>query len=205
MSPPPDGTHVAHRAWAFDRQSSSPALCRGCPPRRFFAVDIARVTGTGMQTRKYRHAAPCALVGGKMKIIARTKQAYRTAYAALASQAHRARAAAAPRCAAAVAHVQRWSSIAASRLRSARVQVAHQLVQRALHTGDVPSDLDRRAVACRTAMWCFVAMAALVWPILGWKFAVLPLLAALTAGSVATVFWEAAAELEQREHPHWQR
>jgi hypothetical protein len=88
---------------------------------------------------------------------------------------------------------------------SARERIAHELVLRAVRTGDVPSDLDRRGGACLIAMWCFVAFAALVWPPLGWKFASVPLLGALAAGSVAVVFRAAAAELEQREHPHWER
>jgi hypothetical protein len=158
-----------------------------------------------MQTSKYRHAAQCALVGGRTNILARTKKAYWIAHALVVNSARSARAAAAPHCAAALSHMRRWSAVAASRMLGARERIAHELVLRAVRTGDVPSDLDRRAGACRIAMWCFVAFAALVWPPLGWKFASVPLLGALATGSVAVVFWAAAAELEQREHPHWER
>jgi hypothetical protein len=158
-----------------------------------------------MQTSKYRHAAQCALVGGRINFIARMKGAYWTAHGVVAGKLRLARASAAPRCTRALAHIRRWSAHVADLLRSAREHMVHQLVARALEVGEVSADLDRRGAACRILMWSLVGITALVGLPFGWQYAALPLLGALAFGSAATVFCGAAGELDRREHPQWHR
>ncbi|HWI12620.1 MAG TPA: hypothetical protein VNT02_00120, partial [Burkholderiales bacterium] len=145
------------------------------------------------------------LLGGRVSVFARIRKAVAAAIGVGARYVELGARHAGPQCTASIAWARRCRAVASTRVASGRRHLVDALVARALLLGDTSSDLDKRADACRVVMWSLLAIAGLVWLALGWKAAAIPGLAAIAPAAMAVVLWDAAVDLEQREHPRWQR
>ncbi|MGE5522275.1 MAG: hypothetical protein ACM3SS_01060 [Rhodospirillaceae bacterium] len=156
-----------------------------------------------MERDKDPDGSVCVLLSGRVSTMARMRATSYHCMAYLARGARSARASIAPWSTRTAVVIRRSCSIAAEHIRACRAQIARELVTRALAAGDTSSDLDGRAAACRNVMWSLVAIAVLGGAALSWKAALVPGAFAICFGALAVVLWDAASELEKREHHGW--